>query len=95
MKAAGLVKTGKTYALGIPVDSQNTRLPAAHLQDHYRAARTGRHHRLGPSKTTYNDDIIEGWVGIGSQIDGLGHIGVDARLLQWQQARRLRRSRPA
>jgi len=32
---------------------------------------------LGPSKTTYNDDIINGWVGIGSQIDGLGHIGID------------------
>jgi kynurenine formamidase len=32
---------------------------------------------LGPNKTTYNDDIIEGWVGIGSQIDGLGHIGVN------------------
>src|SRR3981189_2539336 len=32
---------------------------------------------LGPNKTTYKDDIIEGWIGIGSQIDGLGHIGVD------------------
>ncbi|HEX5815789.1 MAG TPA: cyclase family protein, partial [Methylomirabilota bacterium] len=32
---------------------------------------------LGPSKTTYNDDIITGWVGVGSQLDGLGHIGVD------------------
>ena len=32
---------------------------------------------LGPSKTTYNDDIIEGWVGVGSQFDGLGHIGVE------------------
>ena len=32
---------------------------------------------LGPTKTTYNDDIITGWVGIGSQLDGLGHIGVD------------------
>ena len=32
---------------------------------------------LGPTKTTYNDDIITGWVGVGSQIDGLGHIGVD------------------
>ena len=29
------------------------------------------------SKTTYNDDIIEGWVGVGSQIDGLGHVGVE------------------
>lgn len=32
---------------------------------------------LGPTKTTYNDDIINGWVGIGSQLDGQGHIGVD------------------
>ena len=32
---------------------------------------------MGPSKTTYNDDIIDGWVGVGSQIDGLGHIGVE------------------
>jgi kynurenine formamidase len=32
---------------------------------------------LGPTKTTYNDDIITGWVGIGSQIDGLGHAGIE------------------
>ena len=30
---------------------------------------------LGATKTNYNDDIIMGWVGIGSQLDGLGHIG--------------------
>ena len=32
---------------------------------------------LGETKTNYNDDIIMGWVGIGSQLDGLGHIGID------------------
>jgi kynurenine formamidase len=32
---------------------------------------------LGSSKTSYNDDIWMGWVGTGSQLDGLGHIGVD------------------
>ena len=31
---------------------------------------------LGPTHTTYNDDILNCWVGIGTQIDGLGHIGV-------------------
>ena len=56
---------------------QDARLPAARLQDHRGAARPGRHSRPRPSKTTYNDDIIEGWVGVGSQIDGLGHIGVE------------------
>ena len=32
---------------------------------------------LGPTETTYNDDVFMGWLGIGSQLDGLGHIGVD------------------
>ena len=26
---------------------------------------------------TYNDDIIMGWVGVGTGIDGLGHVGID------------------
>jgi kynurenine formamidase len=26
---------------------------------------------------SYNDDIITGWVGIGSQLDGFGHLGID------------------
>lgn len=33
---------------------------------------------LGRPKTTYNDDIITGWVGVGSQIDGFGHAGIDS-----------------
>ena len=32
---------------------------------------------LGLTKTTCNDDIYMGWLGAGSQIDRLGHIGVD------------------
>ena len=32
---------------------------------------------LGPTKTTYNDDLLDGWVGVGGQLDGLGHIGVE------------------
>jgi kynurenine formamidase len=32
---------------------------------------------LGETKMNYNDDIITGWVGVGSQLDGLGHIGID------------------
>jgi hypothetical protein len=32
---------------------------------------------LGPTKSTYNDDLVMGWNGIGSQMDGLGHVGID------------------
>ena len=34
---------------------------------------------LGPNKATYNDDMIDGWVGVGSQID-CTHVLVDAGL---------------
>jgi kynurenine formamidase len=27
---------------------------------------------------SYNDDMFNGWLGIGTQIDGLGHLGIDS-----------------
>src|SRR3954451_9773613 len=77
VKAASLVKTGKTYALGIPVDSKTPAYPPRSFKITVVQPGQAGIPGLGPSKTTYNDDIIEGWVGIGSQIDGLGHIGVE------------------
>src|SRR3954451_16130807 len=77
LKAAGLIKTGKTYALGIPVDSKTPAYPPRGFKITVVQPGQAGSPGLGPSKTTYNDDIIEGWVGVGSQIDGLGHIGVE------------------
>ena len=77
MKAAGLIKTGKTYGLGIETNSKTPAFPPRTFKVLVLQPGQAGGSGLGPSKTTYNDDIIEGWVGIGSQIDGLGHIGVD------------------
>jgi hypothetical protein len=77
VKAAGLVKTGKTYALGIPVDSKTPAYPPRAFKVTIVQPGQAGNPGLGPSKLTYNDDIIEGWVGVGSQLDGLGHIGVE------------------
>ena len=77
LKAAQLVKTGKTYALGIPVDSTTPAYPPRGFKITIVQPGQAGSPGLGPTKTTYNDDIIEGWVGIGSQLDGLGHIGVE------------------
>src|SRR5215468_2970891 len=77
VKAAGLIKTGKTYALGIPVDSKTPAYPPRGFKVTIVQPGQAGIPGLGPSKMTYNDDIIEGWVGIGSQLDGLGHIGVE------------------
>lgn len=76
-EAAKLVRTGKTYALGI---ESNSDMPAYAprsfkiiiVQPDQQGGGT-----LGPNKMTYNDDILEGWLGVGSQIDGLGHLGID------------------
>jgi kynurenine formamidase len=77
VKAAQLVKTGKTYALGIPVDSNTPAYPPRTFKVTIVQPGQAGSPGLGPTKTTYNDDILETWVGIGSQLDGLGHIGVE------------------
>jgi len=77
LAASKLVTTGKTYNLGIVVDSKTPAFPPRSLSvtvlQPNQVSTTG----LGPTKTTYNDDIFMGWLGIGPQIDGLGHIGID------------------
>jgi kynurenine formamidase len=77
LKAVQLVKTGKTYALGIPVGSTTPAYPPRSFKVTIVQPGQAGSPGLGPSKTTYNDDIIEGWAGVGSQIDGLGHIGIE------------------
>src|ERR1700730_13737453 len=77
VKAAGLIKTGKTYALGIETNSKTPAYPPRTFKVLVLHPGQAGGNGIGPNKVTYNDDIIEGWVGIGSQIDGLGHIGVD------------------
>jgi kynurenine formamidase len=77
VKAAQLVKLGKTYALGIETNSKTPAYPPRGFKITIVQPGQAGIAGLGPSKTTYNDDIIDGWVGVGSQIDGLGHIGVE------------------
>jgi len=77
VKAASLVKTGKTYALGIPVTSQTPAYPPRTFKITVVQPGQAGSPGLGPNKATYNDDILDTWVGIGSQLDGLGHLGVE------------------
>ena len=77
LAASKLVTTGKSYRLGIETNKDTPAYPPrtfaiSVVQPGQVAGST-----IGPTKTTYNDDIIAGWVGIGTQLDGLGHIGVD------------------
>ncbi len=76
VKAAQLVKTGKTYALGIETNSRTPAYPPRSFRITVVQPGQAGNDGIGKGKATYNDDIIDGWVGTGSQLDGLGHIGV-------------------
>jgi kynurenine formamidase len=77
LAASKLITRGKAYRLGIETNRHTPAYPprtfSLTILQPGQTAGAG----LGPTKTTYNDDIISGWVGIGSQLDGLGHLGRD------------------
>jgi kynurenine formamidase len=87
--AAKLVKTGKTYSLGITVNTTTPAYPPRTCSIYIvQPGQQGASEGLGPTKTTYNDDILNCWTGIGTQLDGLGHIGVGERYYngnKWQE----------
>lgn len=77
LAASKLVTTGKAYPLGITVNRLTPAFPPRRCDIYIvQPNQVGSAKGLGPTSTTYNDDILNCWIGIGSQIDGLGHIGV-------------------
>ena len=77
MAASKLIKMGKSTPLGIVIDSSTPAFAPRSLS--LQVVQPGQ---AGGTKLTqfgypgnYNDDVLQTWVGIGSQIDGLGHLG--------------------
>ena len=87
LAAVQLVKTGKVYSLGITVNTTTPAYPPRTCSIYIvQPGQTGSAEGLGHTHTTYNDDILNCWTGIGTQLDGLGHIGVGDRYyngLKW------------
>jgi kynurenine formamidase len=77
LAATKLVTKGKAYRLGIETNSKTPAYPPRTFSVTIVSPGQTAGTTIGPKKGTYNDDIITGWVGIGSQIDGFGHIGLD------------------
>lgn len=73
LKAAGLIKTGKTYRLGIETNKNTPAFPPRTFNIHILFPNQYDDVAYGDNKFNYLDDIISGWVGVGSQLDGLGH----------------------
>jgi len=77
LAATKLVTKGKAYRLGIETNKDTPAYPPRTFSVIVVQPGQSGGTSIGPTKTTYNDDILNGWVGVGSQIDGLGHIGID------------------
>src|ERR1043165_4737361 len=74
LEATTLVPKGKTYRLAIETNKDTPAYPPRTFAVTITQPTQVAGGSLGPTKTTYNDDMIVGWNGIGTQVDGLGHI---------------------
>ena len=77
MQAKDLITKGKVYSLGLIVDKDLPAFAPRSLSLTILQPGQTENSGLGSNAFTYNDDIFMGWLGIGPQIDGLGHAGVD------------------
>lgn len=77
LEAATLVKTGKVYSLAIETSSKTPGFPPRTFHLTVVQPMQAGGGTLGPTLSTYNDDLVNGWNGTGSQMDGLGHVGVN------------------
>jgi len=77
LEAAKLIKTGKTYSLGVELSRDTPAFGNRSFQLFVVGGGDGSGASLGKNKASYNDDWMLVWNGIGSQLDGLGHLGID------------------
>ena len=75
LEATKLIKTGKTYRLGIESNRDTPAFGTRFFAVTVMTQTPGV--TLGDNKMNYADDFVTGWMGVGSQIDGLGHVGID------------------
>lgn len=77
LQSLKLVKKGVALPLAIKIDKH---LPAYRHRSFYlyniqpgeQAGKT-----IGPNKFSLNDELVNAWTGVGTQLNGIGHIGID------------------
>lgn len=75
LAAADLIKQGKTQPLGIVIDQNTPAFGPRSLQLQIIQPLQEWGKSPFPNGVSYNDDVFQGWFGIGSQLDGLSHLG--------------------
>ncbi|MEM7520287.1 MAG: cyclase family protein [Pseudomonadota bacterium] len=81
LEAAKLIKQGKSLPLGITIGPDTPAFPPRTL-----SLQVVQPNQQGGQKLSgfgyegnYNDDLLQTWIGIGSQLDGLGHLGENGK----------------
>jgi kynurenine formamidase len=76
-RSAHKIQTGKVYPLGVETGPTSPAYPPRSYSMTILQLDDGMGTPLGSNKATGNDDLMNIWMGIGSQIDGLGHMGIN------------------
>ena len=85
LAASKLIQTGKTYPLGIVIDASTPAFPPRSLA--LQVVQPGQQMgRKAFPNAIYNDDLVQMWLGIGPQLDGLGHLGSEGSYYNCNQA---------
>ena len=79
LAAAALITTGKTYSLGMITGRDTPTISPREYDITVLQLSDGSGVPSGENLVTANDDLVRTFVGIGSQVDGLGHIGINHR----------------
>lgn len=81
LEAAKLIKHGKSMPLGIAIGPNTPAFPprSLNLQIVQPNQQGGQKLSAFGYDSNYNDDMLQTWIGIGSQLDGLGHLGENGK----------------
>ncbi|MBL6688165.1 MAG: cyclase family protein [Pseudomonadales bacterium] len=88
LAAAQLVKKGQSHPLGIVVETGMPAYPPRYVQ--LQVVQPGQQFDFDSSKTygwavSSNDDLVQMWLGVGPQLDGLGHMGEAGKFYNCQE----------
>ncbi len=79
LRGASLIREGKVYALGGVTGRATPAFGHRSFQLFLYPHANGSGEPRGPNGTTFNDDFMMTWLGIGTQIDGFAHGGIRHR----------------
>lgn len=83
--AANLVTHGKVYALGVVTGPETPRYPGRSFRTLVTQGSVAGE-SLGTNEATAHDDLVIANMGIGTQIDGFAHLGIDHRYYNGRSA---------